>query len=84
MLKCQDVSRDTLSKATFICIEWFGKATIVSRHNIYKRLMPHTDKKNKNKVRSDDIIMVIRLPPVKHIYIRRGIMHLYMEKTVLD
>ena len=84
MLKCQEVSRDTLSKATFIGIEWFGKATIVPRHHIYRRLMPHTDKKKRKKVRYDDIIMVIRLTPVKHIYIRRGIMHLYMEETVLD
>ena len=30
-------------------------------------------KKSKKKMRSDDIIMVIRHTQVKHIYIRRGI-----------
>ena len=50
MLKCQDVCRDKLSKATFIDIEWFRKATIAPRHHIYKRLMPHTDKKIKTRL----------------------------------
>ena len=84
MLKCQDVAREKVSKATLIGIELFREATTALRHHIYKRLKPLTDKKKFKKVRSDDIIMVIRHTPVKHIYIRRGIMHLYMEGTVLD
>ena len=83
MLKCQNVARDKLFNATFIGIEWFRKATIALRHHIYKRLKPHTDKKKEKKVRSDDIIMLIRHTPVKHIYIiRKGIIHLYMEETI--
>ena len=83
MLNCQDVARDKLSKATFIGIEWFRKITIALRHHIYKRLKPHTINKSK-KVRSDDIIVVIRHTPVIHIYSRKSIMHLYMGETVLD
>ena len=45
----QDVARDKLSKAAFIAIEWFHKATIAVRHHIYKRLKPHTDKKSKKE-----------------------------------
>ena len=84
MLKCQDVAREKVSKAAFIGIEWFRKVTIALRHHVYKRLKPLTDKKSKKKVWSDEIMMVIRHTPVKHIYIRRGIMRLYMEETVLD
>ena len=86
MLKCRDVAHDKLSKTAFLGIEWYRKATIALRHHTYKRLKPHTDKKSLKKVRSGDIIMIIRHILVKHIYIGRGIMHLYMytEETVLD
>ena len=45
MLKCQDVARDKLTKAAFIGIKCFRKATIARRHHIYKRLKAYTDKK---------------------------------------
>ena len=80
MLKCQDVAGDKLFKATFIGIEWFRKATIDVRHHIYKRIKQHTDKKRPKMIRSDDNLMVIRHTPVKHIYIRRGVIHLYMKR----